>query len=83
MLNLIAKGFDVQAALDEIEARPVLWSLFTGRQKAEGSAHHDTECIILRGPAVPDAQSVFTDLVAHDYPVLYALPKTVDRKSVV
>ena len=77
MLDLIASGINIAPALFEIEARPVLWSLFTARQTAEGSPHHDTECIVLRGPAVPDLDSVFTDLIAHDYPVIYALTNTI------
>jgi hypothetical protein len=77
VFQLLAKGIDTSKALAEIEARPVLWSLFTGRQTQPGSPHHDTECIVLRGPAVPDLGSVFTDLNAYDYPVIHALPETV------
>lgn len=77
MLNRVADGFAVTEALAEIEARPSLWELFTLRQSYLGSAHHDTECIALRGPAVPDLLSAFNDLEAYDYPVIYALPKTV------
>lgn len=78
MFQLLAKGIDTSKALAEIESRPVLWSLFTGRQDQPCSPHHDTECIVLRGPAVPDLQSVFTDLVTYDYPVIHALPETVN-----
>lgn len=78
MFQLIAQGLDVSKALAEIEARPSLWSIFSGRQETPGSPHHDTECIVLRGPAVPDLESVFTDLGAYDYPVLHALPETVN-----
>jgi hypothetical protein len=78
VFQLLATGIDVSNVLSELDARAALWGLFTGRQNAPGSAHADTECIVLRGPAVPDLESVFTDLTAYDYPVLHALPRTVD-----
>lgn len=45
--------FDVAAAVRE-QAGANFWDAFTARQDAPGSAHHDTRCIVLRGPDIPD-----------------------------
>lgn len=63
--QLIARGVDVRPALAGLAARPELWRIFTGRQDTPGSAHHDTECIVLRGPATITMEAVFNDLNAH------------------
>lgn len=66
--QLLATGLPVAAALAELETRPQLWRIFTGRQDTPGSAHRDTECIVLRGPASITMAAVFNDLDAHWYP---------------
>lgn len=63
--QLIAGGHRVQPALAELAASPELWRIFTGRQDTPGSAHHDTECIILRGPKAITLEAVFNDLDAY------------------
>jgi hypothetical protein len=70
----VARGFDVQPALAELVANPDLWAIFTARQDTPGSAHHDTECIVLRGPKTISHESVFNDLDADWLAYAYALP---------
>lgn len=66
--DLIAVNLPTAAALADLAEHPALWSRFTGRQDTPGSAHHDTECIVLRGPASITMDAVFNDLDAHWYP---------------
>lgn len=73
--QLIAKGLDAQPALAELAAHPELWRIFTGRQDTPGSAHHDTECIVLRGPKTISIESVFNDLDANWLSYVGALPE--------
>ncbi len=40
------------------------------REKTAGSPHHDTQSILLRGPAKPTAQNWFEDIEQVDYPIL-------------
>lgn len=42
----------------------------TARQSMEGSAHHDTRNILLRGPANPTVDNWFDDVPQHNYPVM-------------
>lgn len=83
MFKRLATGLHVGDCLAELNAMPVLWTLFTARQTTEGTPHHDTECIILRGPAIPDVESAFNDLAAYDYPVVNRLPETLKLISQV
>jgi hypothetical protein len=76
MFRRLATGLPVTDCLEELNAFPILWNLFTARQETEGSPHRDTESIILRGPAIPDIDSAFNDINAYDYPVVNRLPKT-------
>lgn len=64
---------DVRAALAELEAQPELWSEITLRQDYPGSAHHDTESIILRGPRA--VANPFNEIAAHMYPAFEKLPQ--------
>src|SRR5437763_4661547 len=73
--KLLARGIDVQRALAELAQHAALWKLFTARQDTPGSAHHDTECIVLRGPREVTTESVFNDLGAHWLPYLDAVPE--------
>jgi len=76
--QLVAQGLDVQPALAELAARPELWRIFTARQETPGSAHHDTECIVLRGPKTISIESVFNDLDAEWLAYASALPAMRD-----
>lgn len=67
---------DPAAAVWEIQQRPELWDLVTVRQQYEGSAHRDTESIILRGPTTLD--DIFDNLDSVDFPTLAELPATRD-----
>lgn len=63
---------DIRAARAELEAQPELWSEITIRQDFPGSAHHDTESIILRGPAA--GTNPFDEIPAQPYGVIDKLP---------
>lgn len=69
------EGFEPAPVLAELDAFPELWSLFTARQKYQGSAHADTQTIPLRGPLT--LEDPFEDLEAYDYPIIKKLPATV------
>jgi hypothetical protein len=57
--RLIA-GLDVRPALEELAGHPELWELLQLRQQYAGSAHVDTETIVLRGPT--SAENLFDNL---------------------
>ena len=61
----LAADLDVSAAIAEIAKHPELWSLITLRQDYAGSAHRDTETIVLRGPT--SADGIFDNLDGVDY----------------
>ena len=46
------------------------WKEQTFRQDTPGSPHHDTEAILLRGPAQPSAENWLADVEQVDYPIL-------------
>jgi len=46
------------------------WKDQTFRQATPGSPHHDTEAILLRGPAEPAAANWLEDIEQGDYPIL-------------
>ena len=50
-----------------------LWDVFTGRQDTPGSAHHDTRCVVLRGPAAQE--------LTHD--VVFSMIECVDAADVL
>lgn len=52
--KLIASGIDPKPVLDSLAAKPELWDEITVRQDYEGSAHVDTQAIILRAPKDPE-----------------------------
>lgn len=62
--RLIA-GLDVQSALEELAGHPELWELLKLRQQYAGSAHVDTETIVLRGPT--SAENLFDNLDCMHY----------------
>lgn len=53
--------FDVAQAAVDATASP-LWGQFTTRQDTPGSPHHDTQCIVLRGPNVPHGTELTPDI---------------------
>lgn len=65
----IATGLDVAPLLAALDAHPQLWGEITVRQSYPGSAHHDTECIFVRGPRAFTIDDYFNDLSAVDYPL--------------
>lgn len=71
----IAERMEVQPALRELATQPDLWKLLTARQDTPGSPHHDTECIVLRGPKTVTIESVFSDVEADWLPYIAALPE--------
>jgi hypothetical protein len=46
------------------------WGQNTARQSFEGSPHHDTQSILLRGPQNPTVENWFEDIPQVDYPIL-------------
>lgn len=68
--------FDVLQAWAEVVNRPE-WDLFTARQDTPGSPHHDTKCILLRGPdsMVLDHDTIFNCIESHDLPGMRAFPE--------
>src|SRR5262249_6107606 len=72
--RLIARDLDPRAALHELEQRPELWSLIKLRQQYAGTAHRDTQTIVLRGPTTTDG--LFDNLDAVDYPYFHELTAT-------
>ena len=55
------------ALLEAIERVPRMWTWLTDRQDYKGSAHKDTECIVLRGPGGPAIDKPFDCIQADDY----------------
>ena len=60
----IADGIDVAPLLALLAEHAGLWELDTRRQSHAGSAHGDTDCIILRGPSTTDMAAIPDDLSA-------------------
>lgn len=69
----VLRGLDVSGAVMELARQPALWAEFTARQTHPGSAHHDTECIVLRGPRPGD--NVFDSIESRPWPALDLLPE--------
>lgn len=70
-IETLLHDLPVQPLLDAIE--PDMWEDIRVRQQYPGSAHRDTECIFLRGPA---SFLNFFDTTAQDYP---RLPQLLDE----
>jgi hypothetical protein len=68
--ELIATGVDVAPIIAALDAMPELWDEITIRQDHPGSAHHDTDCIFLRGPRAFTVEDYLYDLGAYDYPAM-------------
>jgi|HubBroStandDraft_5_1064220.scaffolds.fasta_scaffold92314_2 hypothetical protein len=69
-------GVDVTAAVAEIANQSHLWKLIQVRQQYEGTAHADTETIVIRGPET--TEGIFDNLECVDFQSLEALPATLD-----
>ena len=75
----LATGLDIAPLLAAIDDNPQLWDLITIRQDYPGSAHKDTQCIFLRGPAAFTFAEFFGNTDAHDYRAMDTLsPAIVD-----
>ena len=55
------------ALLEAIERVPRMWTWLTERQDYKGSAHADTQCIVLRGPSGELMDEPFDCIQADDY----------------
>lgn len=71
-IRTVLRGLPVQPLLSAIKAE--YWEDISIRQQYPGSAHRDTECIFLRGPA---SFLNFFDTTAQDYPRLEPLMPTL------
>lgn len=69
----VLRGLDVSMAVRELARQPELWEQFTTRQTYPGSAHHDTQCIVLRGPREND--DPFDAIESQPWPALDCLPE--------
>lgn len=69
-------GIDVRAAAAEIDSAPLMWKVMQFRQLYDGTAHADTETIVLRGPNT--IEGIFDNLECIDFKVLDAYPATLD-----
>lgn len=72
--RLIA-GLDVRPALEELGQHPELWELIQLRQLYAGSAHVDTETIVLRGPN--SAENLFDNLDCMYYAPIQQLRESI------
>lgn len=71
----VLRGLDVSMAGAELARQPELWEQFTTRQTYPGSAHHDTQCIVMRGPHVQSKVNVFDDIEAVAWDAMELLPE--------
>lgn len=71
----IATGIDPTPLLAALDAQPELWREITMRQEYEGSAHADSEIIVLRGPA---SANILDEVNSVDFPAAEKLLDTVD-----
>lgn len=65
----------VGEASKEIAAQPDLWKLIQVRQQYDGTAHADTETIVLRGPT--SIEGILDNLEAFNFDTAEKLPSTV------
>lgn len=68
----LAEGLNTRPAMTELGRRPELWALIQLRQQYAGSAHVDTETIVLRGPT--SAENLFDNIESVDYAYFIELP---------
>lgn len=59
---------DTESLLHLLALNPKAWGDITVRQNQEGSPHHDTECIVLRGPLELTQASMQESIAVKDYP---------------
>ena len=70
---LLAHSLNVEPMRAALDAHAAMWREITIRQDYPGSAHHDTECIYLRGPRAFTPDEYLGTLDAHDYPAMDVL----------
>lgn len=73
LFDRIHNGIDVRPLLRAVENNSKLWDQITARQDHPQSCHRDTRAIFLRWCKDISVETVFTDLVAVDYPALDVL----------
>lgn len=66
----LLEGLPVEPLAALLDAHPDWWKQITMRQDYLGSAHHETECIYLRGPRSFDFEHYFGESWAGDFPRL-------------
>jgi len=71
--RLVKSGLNVQPLLDDLRDWSHLFDKHTARQETPGSPHVDTKTIFLRWSKELSVDTVFTDLVAVDYPEIDCL----------
>lgn len=72
---------DVSGAAAELDKQPLLWKLVQVRQLYDGTAHADTETIVLRGPQT--IEDIFDNLECVDFGTLESFPKTLELIRIV
>ncbi len=70
----LALGLDPTAAIAELKRRPELWQITQLRQQYPGTAHADTDTIVLRGPTT--AEDIFNNFECVDWPLFSELRST-------
>lgn len=60
----LAENIDCSSALKELEDKKWMWDEFTLRSHLQGSPHHDTKCIPLRGPEFLTLPAIFNEIEA-------------------
>lgn len=78
LFERIAKGIDVQPVVACVLKRMALWNAITLRQDYPGSAHHDTQAIIVRGPH-PHSKDLLNEMVTVYYPYATEARAVVDE----
>lgn len=71
--ELLLSDLDITPLLDALNSMPELWTEITLRQEYPGSAHHDTETIVVRGPKSFTREDYFFDFGAFNYPAAVTL----------
>lgn len=66
----LSSGLDVQPLMAAISRNPQIWTEHTERQTYPGTAHEDTECIVLRWCKGIDFKSAFAEIPAFNYPAM-------------
>ena len=73
----LMSGLHVVPLVKALKANKDLWKDITVRQQYEGSAHADTECIFIRGPAQLTPAAFFNQTDTINYPAQRILPEAM------